>query len=191
MTDPVLTLEEIRSRYTRPRKTVAVYLDGAALDEIERLELDLPAVAAADEESNEPNHAPALTRRIEELYDQVEASRATFTFEGIPGGDWSALIRQHPPTEKQRKAGLDHNPDTFPLVALAASAVAPTMTPDDVEWLWSTLTDGQRTLLWMTCYAVNGGLRGPKAQPSRTGTRPASGPSSTTQPLEGSPTASS
>ncbi|HXH57723.1 hypothetical protein [Iamia sp.] len=191
MTDEVLTVEEIRQRYTRPRKTVSVYLDGSALDEIERLEADLPAVAAADEDTNEANRAPEMARRVEELYERSAASKATFTFEGLAGTAWSDLIRQHPPSEDQRKAGLDHNVDTFPQAAIAASAVAPTLTGDDVDWLWSTLTEGQRSLLWVACHKVNRGLSGPKAQPSRTVSLLASGPRSTTQPPEESPTAPS
>lgn len=66
----------------------------------------------------------------------------------IGRGPWEKLKEAHPPTEQQQakvketageEASLEFNPDTFPIAAIAASCVQPTLTEDQVrEEIWES-----------------------------------------------------
>jgi hypothetical protein len=64
----------------------------------------------------------------------------------------------HPPTAEQREqfgAILDHNPETFPAAALAASCVEPGLSPEQAKWIVDELPVGVVDRIWATCLSAN------------------------------------
>lgn len=81
---------------------------------------------------------------------------------------------------------LDHNPDTFPIAAIAASAAEPAMTEDEVRRLEQALNNSQFDALWAHCLEANiGGLQAPKSVAAGTILR-ANAASASTAAREGS-----
>lgn len=105
--------------------------------------------------------------RIAEIEAEIEQSMIEFRFRSIGNRAWADLIRKHPPTPKQLTVHrqLDHNPETFPYEAIAASCVDPEMTVDDVRRLHgSPMIDvAAWTTLWGACLDANVQAAAPKS----------------------------
>jgi hypothetical protein len=149
--------------HVKPRiATVRLYLDGDVVREHERLKDQLQQVIKSDANSNEPDEAPAIARRIKDLEDEMREGETEFVFQAIGKPKWSDLLAQHPPTKEQREQGLDHNPEKFPAVAIAASLIDPGDADlEAVEALGASLSIGQWSTLWVTCLKANVGGEGP------------------------------
>lgn len=96
---------------TPPRRTVEVVLDGALEDEW--LSLNARLIEAADKdvrsaqegEPDQPFTTP-LVERMEEIRDQVEASRVLFVFERVEWLERVNLQADHPPRDGNRLDAL-------------------------------------------------------------------------------------
>lgn len=78
-----------------------------------------------------------LKDRVESLAAEIAAKTRTLVFKNIGMQEWERLRGEHPPTEQQKKEGLDHNPETFSIVATAASCVEPGLTTEQAARLFS------------------------------------------------------
>lgn len=134
-------------------------------DEHTRLDALLPTLTS-DTIDDHPDRL-ATARRVAELEEEMERSVIEFRFRSIGHRAWADLLRQHPPTRQQLADDkrLDHNPDTFPYEAMAASCVDPEMTVDDVRRLeQSPLVDVQAwSTLWGACLSANVVQAAPKS----------------------------
>jgi hypothetical protein len=183
------TMADLRKRHTPATASARITLNSALLAEIERAEEQLEEARKNDDSL--AGGSAELARRVVELHEQAQKEEDTFTFQAVGARQWSDMLSQHPPSKEQRAEGLDHDPDPFSRAAMAASAIEPKLTAEDVDWLYDNLSLGQYRRLWGACLAANVGVSGPKAQPSATATRLASGPKSTTALREVSRGASS
>lgn len=138
------------------------------------LEAELAAAIVLDARTNEPDQAPAIAEQLEALQAEMEAAKVEFRFRNIGRKAWADLLAAHPPTKEQLQAakdpgsrmkGIDHNPDTFPVAAIAASCSEPAgMDEDAVRRLEAVFTDSQFTVLWSACVDANlGGVEVPKS----------------------------
>lgn len=155
------------------------------LDQHARLEQDL-ATATTDAKRR------TLARKVVKLEAEIEAVEKVFTFADI-GGQWLDLIGKHPPTKDQLVAdkNLDHNPETFPIAAVAASSSQPKLTDDQVKKLRGKLQFVQWQKLWAATLEANLGLAlAPKSLLAGAVLR-RNGGSGTTPAPEESPAASS
>lgn len=143
--------------HVRPRtKTVRVCLRGDLAEQHERLEDELAEARRRDEQTNEPNQAPAIARQIAALEADIKEQSVDFTFQAIGKTAWSDLLAKHPPTKAQKELRLDHNPETFSTAAIAASLVDPgDVTLEQVEQLAEHLSLGQWRRIWEACIAAN------------------------------------
>lgn len=167
--------------HVKPRTaSVRLCLRGDLAREHERLEGELAEARRRDDETNEPNQAPALARRIKDIEAQMRDDETEFVFTAIGTTAWSDLLAAHPPTKEQRATmRVDHNPDTFPQEAIAASLVDPAdATVDEVEALRAKLSIGQWSQLWTACLQANVGGETPGESSSASEVLRASGPSS-------------
>lgn len=150
-----------------------------------RLEQDL---ASASTESRRK----MLARKLVKLEAEIEAVEKVFVFADI-GGEWLNLIGKHPPTKAQLGVDktLDHNPETFPAAAIAASSSAPKLTVEQVERMRTKLQFVQWQKLWAAALEANLGLAtAPKSLLAGVVLRQ-NGGSGTTPARGGSPAASS
>jgi hypothetical protein len=131
----------------------------------EELEAELNAAILDDSAMNRLPEAPRIVADIEALETEIEASKVSFKFRAIGKRAWADLIAKHPPTKDQRVAhpGVDHNPETFPITAIAASCIEPVLTVDDVGRLERALASTQFDLLWAKCVEANVGMSDPKS----------------------------
>lgn len=164
------SIEEILSQATDPAyvrtATARILLRQDLLTQHQQLEADLDAAIQADNAENRTPQAPAISQQILDLEAEIDAARIEFRFRSIGHRAWADLMAAHPPTKEQIKAlgRIDHNPETFPIAAIAASCVEPAMTVDDVAQLDRALNDTQFNLLLVRCVEANtGGVDTPKS----------------------------
>lgn len=140
----------------RPKTvTVRVCLRGDLLAQHEQLEAELAAARRLDATVNLPDRAPDVAHRVKEMEEQLDAAATTFTFEAVGQKKWTDLLVQHRPTAEDRAEGYEFNPQTFPQVAIAASATEPKMTTEQSQRLFEVLNFGQWQQLWSACLAAN------------------------------------
>lgn len=168
MTGPALpasTVDDLLAGFHPVEATVSILFDARLLAEHADLEgrlagirkSDVGGLAGSDE-------AHELADELAVLEARMDAASAPFTFRSIGRQAWRRLIGEHPPTREQARQGLDHNPDTFPVAAIAASCVAPEITVADVERLEAALNYAQFDKLWAGCLEANlGGGATPKS----------------------------
>lgn len=135
----------------------------------EQLDAELMAAMEADKKDlgiGEVPRSAALAQALSEFEDEIEESKVAFRFRALSKRAWADLIAQHPPTKEQLRdhAGLDHNPLTFPVAAVAASCSDPVMTLEQAQRLERSLNLSQWGQLWMACLNANiGGGDTPKS----------------------------
>lgn len=164
------------------------------LAEHEELEADLAAALQGDLRENRSPTAPVISARIVELEAEIEAAKREFRFRSIGHRAWADLMADHPPTKDQLKSfpRIDHNPETFPVAAIAASCVDPVMTVADATTLERVLNDTQFNVLLVKCVEANtGGVDTPKSAAASGIARHLNGQSASTPALAASPDLSS
>lgn len=135
--------------------TVRVCLRGDLLARHEQLEVDLARAREFDATSNEHDTAPAIAKKIEALEAELTKNETAFTFGAIGQKAWRLLLDKHGPSTQDRAEGYEFDPVTFPVAAIAASAVDPEMSEDDTDRLYELLNFGQWQMLWSACLAAN------------------------------------
>lgn len=161
-----VTIDDLLAEITAREKTVRILLRQDLIAEHARLDDELVAAAKVDATENRDPVGPALAERILELEAEIEAAKRLFRFRAVGKKAWADLIAQHPPTPEQLKGHgrLDHNPETFPVAAIAASCIGPKMTVEQVAKLELELNLAQFEILWSGCLDANvGGSDSPKS----------------------------
>jgi hypothetical protein len=167
-------LSEARSDDHRRVVVARILIRQDLLRRHDELDAQLTAAIQGDERENREAVAPAIQEQIEALEAEIEAVRVPFKFTSVGRRKWSDLLAAHPPTpeqiamEREREDGkgmpLDHNPDTFPVAAIAASCIEPAMTLAEVQELEDVLNFSQFNALWIACVDANvGGMESPKS----------------------------
>ncbi len=149
----------------RRSTTVRILLRQDLVERHARLDQELADAMAADARLNRDPVAPTVADEILALEAELEAAKVPFMFRSIGRKAWADLIAAHPPTQAQRLAyrGVGYNPETFPIAALAASAVEPAIDLPAAHRLEAALNDSQFELLWTAALEVNRGVDAPKS----------------------------
>lgn len=172
--------------------TVRLSLRGDLAREHERLEQKLAEAQRYDEQHNEPDRAPEIAEQIVAVEAEMRDAEVEFVLTSIGKRAWSDLLAQFPPSDEERKQGLDHDPEKFPSAAIAASLTEPSdVTPEGVDQLADVLTVGQWMRLWTACLNANLGDRTPGESVAASAVLRRSRPSSPTADQDTSPGASS
>lgn len=137
----------------------------------------------------------ALVAEMDALEAEIEAALVTFTFRAVGHLRWANLMAAHPPTKEQRKenARLDHNPETFPIAAMAESCVEPEGATLDLfrRLEASSVPTTVFDTLWATCIEANLGGTGVPKSVAAGAIRRLNARSATTRAPAASPAASS
>lgn len=88
--------------------------------------------------------------------DGTDAER-WIKLEALSGPDYDAMVEKHPPTQKQREQGDIYNKDTFMPALIAACAVKPKLTVEQLKELreskaWSA---GEFGGIFLACQRIN------------------------------------
>lgn len=94
-------------------------------------------------------------KRVAEVEEQIEAATRAFRFRALSRRRWRALLAAHPPRKQDKADGVDFNPETFPVAAIAACAAEPSMTDEQAEQLADRLPLGEFERLWQAVVSVN------------------------------------
>lgn len=188
-----ITIDDLLAEAVPRSATARILLRQDLLEEHARLDAELQAAVAAalDEVTSETRDT--LATQLAELEAQIEAAQREFTFRALGRRAWADLMAKHPPTKDQLKANprLDHNPETFPFAAIAASCVAPALTVDHVKALDERLNVSEFDKLWVTTLEANVGADDRPKSLLAGSIRRVSAAFGRTASLEGSPAASS
>ena len=84
--------------------------------------------------------------------ERMREAEVPFTFRALGRKAWSDLVADHPSTNE----GEAWDADTLPPALVAACAIDPVMTPEDVDALFEQLNEGQREDLIAAAWQVNG-----------------------------------
>lgn len=146
-------IKEVLAKAKAREHTVAICLAGDVAAEVERLEAELADASQWQPESIADQHPGlAIAERIAEARERMKAAEVEFTFRALGAKAWSDLVAAHP----GKTDGEPWDVDTLAPALVAASAVDPEMTPDDVAELFETLNFAQRQQLIDAAWHVNG-----------------------------------
>lgn len=162
------SIDDLLAEAVAREKSCRVLLRQDLLDEHDRLEAELQAELELDARENRDPVGPGLAVRLLAFEEEIESLRREFRFRAVGKRRWSDLLAEHPPTKEQlaKFSRLDHNPETFPVAAIAASCIDPAMSVEQVGRLEEVLNFAQFERLWECCLDVNvagGGGAGPKS----------------------------
>lgn len=152
------SIDDVLAKAQRRTVTVPVCLRGDLISEHARRagELDQALLAGVDD-----TQALELADIVAGIEADLRDATVEFVFVNVGRARWTELLSEHPPTEEQKKLygrRFDHNPDTFPHAAIAASCTAPDgMTADKVHQLEEIVSAGQWQALWAGCLEANVG----------------------------------
>jgi len=123
------TWDEIR-KLRKPRTTdVWVVLDNELMSRIEGLEREIDVEARADERQHRKAKAPALRREREKLLDDAADAAVPFSLVELPRKIYRALIDAHPPTDDDKKRGVNRwHEDGMAPALIAACCTSPALT---------------------------------------------------------------
>lgn len=143
---------------TPDRKEVGVCFDRRLLSELAAAERELGEVPSAGEGKTNAMLSDPVKKRVTDLRAQVKEKTRVLAFESVGMRRWKQMLSEHPPTEEQSlRFGrlLDHNPETFPAVALAASCTEPGLTVEEAQRLLDELPVGVVDRIWAACLTAN------------------------------------
>lgn len=151
------SIDDLLAEAVAREKSVKILLRQDLLGEHERLEAELQAELELDMRENRDPLGPVLAARLLDFEAEIEAARREFRFRAVGKRPWADLLAAHPPTKEQlqKMARLDHNPETLPTAAVAASCIDPVMTVEQVAQLEQVLNFAQFERLWECCLDVN------------------------------------
>lgn len=131
--------------------------------------------------------AAALLAELETVEAEQEQATLVVKVSSVGRRAWADALRAHPPRPEDK--GLDHNPDTFPVAAVALATGVPV---EQIEVLAEQLPPGEWRKLWDAAVHVNvAPMPHPKVPAGVTELVRASGRSSTSRRSKASPAASS
>jgi hypothetical protein len=120
----------------------------------------------AAREAGDVMHDPEVSRlrgRVQDLERQMDEASRTFWFKGVSYRAWHDLKRRHPPTEAQRRDGLDVNIETFTIPAVVLCSSKPKISETQANRLAETLPDGEIQKLAGAVWQANRDFMVPKS----------------------------
>lgn len=140
---------DLQARFKPREKVVMVAMAGDLLAEHETLSEELDAALAATRTSlADGTSTQQLAERITELEALIEASRVPIRFRGVGRNRYKRLEQAHPDPD-----GGSWNLETFPAALIAAAAVDPVMTPEQVGDLADMITEGEFARLFQGAFS--------------------------------------
>ncbi len=132
-------MAEIIKKKRGVTKLVTIQLDGEVATNISVLRSQHAAALVLDAGRNEAETAPAVQTEIDDLLEASRDTEVVFTFKSMGSQNYDVLLNQpeNQPTDEQKKAGGDFNPDHFPPALIAASCVDPEMTLEEALTIYN------------------------------------------------------
>ncbi|MEU7741977.1 hypothetical protein [Nonomuraea sp. NPDC049158] len=141
-----------------PETEVPICMRGDLQSKFEELERDLEAArrsADSDSLAGSGSDTRRLAEEITALQDEMQEHVRVFWLRALPRKEWSDLIKEHKP--RKQDAPADFNRDTFPVAALAACSVKPSINEAQAGKVIDRIAQGQWATLWDAILQLNGG----------------------------------
>lgn len=153
-------MERLRNR-SLPERTLKICDNDDAKDALDRAHRAEYLLKAQVEDVKPGESVPddlqaGLARATEVLaaaQAAVDAETIELRFRGLPRPQYEALLKAHPPTEKQAEDGEPWNTETFAPELVAASS-ADGMSLEDAEYFLTTWTAAEANALFNAAYGV-------------------------------------
>lgn len=146
--------------YKPPIVTVSVCGRGDLLVAHARADAALAAARATDADMLASAETAEAKRVVEALEAEMEGSQQEFSFQGIGHQAWQGFKRQFPPTEQQRRDGMDCNLDRFAPAVISAASVDPKISPEQAARMATKLPEGEYEKLYEAVLQANGQVMG-------------------------------
>lgn len=164
--------------------------------EIERLEKRTKGAKSSSLANPDMNSLDSLREKLEKKEDEAQEHTASFTFQDIGRKRYDDLLKEHPPSDEEKKeykdAGgegvLNYSFMTFPQALVSATAINPTISSEEADQIFNEWSEGDLEILFNTALIA---CKEPTSLPkfgAGTVTTPSSEPNSTTALNEESPT---
>lgn len=163
------TMEEIVRLKKPNRKEAPILLDSELSAEITKKQQEIEALDRKVKSSRGKSLADTtgkelltLSEELEALLDKAEESTVIFTFQDIGRKKYDDLVRDHPPTDDQKKefkeqggnGVLAYNPETFPQALMSKTCIQPIMTLEEAEKICEEWSEGDIETLFFTAIAA-------------------------------------
>jgi hypothetical protein len=156
------TFKAVMAKVKTPETSVTLCLDGPLVAEYERLSAQLDGMTA--DATNLAGDSPGreVANQLVDLREQMLAHQQVFVFRAVtPRGRWRAILGREPVKDKDTSDD-DHAERYHAWVCevVAASAVDPEMTGEEVQQLADALSNGQWATLANAAWRVNDKVQG-------------------------------
>lgn len=155
--ETVLDLDELMTQGRRPERTARFCMHADLVADVESLDAELDELEHAERAAGEEPD-DALASRRDELLAERESKREqmaramrTVRLRAMPDPEWKAHEHKH----RRNLSDGDQLPDAFWDEMVAACAVSPTLTLDDVRKLRSVLAQTQFDAIRLAAFGVN------------------------------------
>lgn len=141
-----------------PEAEVPIVMRGDLQSRFEELDRDLNAARRKPEDDSlaaSGGEVRRLAEEIEALREEMQEHVRVFLLRALPRKAWSDLAKEHKP--RKQDAPADFNRDTFPVAALAACSVKPSLNEQQAGKVIDHITQGQWQTLWDKIMELNGG----------------------------------
>lgn len=128
-----------KTKKTPVTKSVTIQLDGDVTARIQDLQASYAEARRLDSKSNTPDKAPAIQYQLDALIEEAKKTEQVFKFRSIGRPRYEELLREHPPTARQKKdLQAVFNTDTFPPALISAASFDPEISLEDAEEIFSS-----------------------------------------------------
>jgi len=129
--------------------------------EHQRLDRALLEAQSASADMLASTEVAEAKRAVRDIEAEIEASQREFTFQGIGNKPWQDLKRAHPPSEAQRREGLDTDIEAFAPALIAAASLDPKVSPAQAQKMMDRFPPGEFGKLYESALEANGQVAGP------------------------------
>ena len=148
-----MDLDDLIAKAVPRAKTVRLCSRGDLASEHEALYARLNELALEPTGSLGGNpEAREVAQRIHALEEEMDGCTVEVTVKALSRNAWANLLAAHPPTREQQRKGEDHNPETFPIAAVAECIGR---TVDKVREIADVLPNGEWLKLWNAVVQLN------------------------------------
>lgn len=143
-----------------PEDEVPLCLRGDLVREYEALERDLQEAQDGDDANSivAGGSAISIAEKMEALRAEMLKHTHPFAFRALDGPTYRDLLGEHRPRkDDEDDAIMGANLQTFPKALIAACAIDPPMTEEQVATLFKVLSDGQNMRLFTCVLGLNRG----------------------------------
>ena len=166
----MLSIDELLTEARRPERIAPICLRGDLQADWEQATRDLSKIVDADGvplpdpdgaigDTTNAGRAVELTARIADLEQQMRGAMRHVRFRGLPSDEWPVFVKEH------AKPNAEDEGVEFDIQLVAATAVEPTLSVDQVRQLRKVINNSQWRALADTAYSAcaHGGVDVPKS----------------------------